>query len=87
MGLVAEEVGQVVPDIVQWEEDGRTAAGLKYTHLTALTVEAIKELRVEKDAQIADLKKRVERLEALLEAASASHVLDSDKPDLSRGAK
>jgi hypothetical protein len=42
MGLIAEEVGKVVPEIVDYEENGY-AKGMKYDRLVALLIEAIKE--------------------------------------------
>jgi len=38
---------------VRFDEDGVTPTGLNYTHLTAVLVEAIKELAREKDTQLA----------------------------------
>jgi hypothetical protein len=43
VGFVAEEVGKVFPELVSWENDGQWAQGLAYDHITAVTVEAIKE--------------------------------------------
>jgi hypothetical protein len=42
IGFIAEDVGKVVPTLVEWEVEGKIANGLKYDRLTALTVEAIK---------------------------------------------
>jgi hypothetical protein len=73
LGFVAEDVAEVLPELVTWDEPRTKAAGLKYGHLTAVAVEAIKELRAEKNAEIealraenADLTTRLERLEELL---------------------
>lgn len=69
IGFVAEEVGEVVPEIVTWEEDGEFALGLNYDRITALAVEAIKaqqaqieELRAENAALAARLAAIEERL-------------------------
>lgn len=43
VGFVAEEVGNVLPEVVSWENGGKTAQGVAYDRITALTVEAIKE--------------------------------------------
>ena len=43
VGLIAEEVGAVVPEIVSWDKDGKNAAGVDYSRLTALLIEATKE--------------------------------------------
>lgn len=64
IGFVAEEVGKVVPELVSWEDDGENAKGLAYDHITALTVEAIKE----QQRQIEDLKRQLAELMSRLEA-------------------
>ncbi len=43
MGMIAEEVGEYVSEIVNYEEDGIYATGMDYGALTPLLVEAIKE--------------------------------------------
>lgn len=43
IGVIAEEVGQVVPEVVSYEENGRDARGVDYTRLTALLIEAVKQ--------------------------------------------
>jgi len=80
--MVAEEVGEVLPDIVVYEEDGEYATGMDYSKLTPLLVEAIKSLKVEKDAEkaekdaeIAVLKKQNRQLENRL--ASVESLLSS----------
>ena len=50
MGLIAEEVNQVIPEIVNLNKDGLVDA-LEYSRLTALLVEAIKELNVKIENQ------------------------------------
>jgi hypothetical protein len=42
IGLVAEDVGKVLPELVEWEEDGVAARSLKYDRLTAIAIEGIK---------------------------------------------
>ena len=44
IGFIAEEVGTIVPEAVDWEENGIYANGLSYNKITALLVEGIKEL-------------------------------------------
>jgi hypothetical protein len=44
IGFIAEEVGKVLPELVEWESDGVYAKSLKYDRINALTVEAIKDL-------------------------------------------
>jgi trimeric autotransporter adhesin len=43
VGVIAEEVGAVVPEIVSWEKNGKDAQGVDYSRLTALLIEATKE--------------------------------------------
>jgi len=43
IGVIAEEVGQVVPEVVSYEKNGNDAAGVDYSRLTALLIEATKE--------------------------------------------
>ena len=43
IGVIAEEVGQVVPEIVSYEENGKDAQGVDYSRLTALLIEAVKQ--------------------------------------------
>jgi len=69
MGMIAEEVGKVLPEIVNYEENGIDATGMDYSKLTPLLVEAVKELKqqvdereeklVEKDLRIAKLEERI----------------------------
>jgi hypothetical protein len=59
LGMIAEEVGKVVPEVVDFEENGIDAQGLSYARLTALLVEAMKEQQKE----IELLKKKINTLE------------------------
>lgn len=60
IGFIAEEVGVYVPEIVNYEEDGIFADGMDYSGITPVLLQAIKELKAEKDA----LEERIEALEA-----------------------
>jgi hypothetical protein len=62
VGMVAEEVGKVLPEIVSYEPDGQYANGMDYSKLTPLLVEAVKALKVENN----ELKKRLEVLETAI---------------------
>ena len=42
IGFVAEEVGKVVPCVVDYEENGVDAIAMDYTRLNAILVEAVK---------------------------------------------
>jgi len=77
LGLIAEDVATVLPEIVSCDEFGRPN-GLKYDHLVAVTIEAIKEQQTTIERQKAevtalhsevhDLKQRLARIESSLEA-------------------
>ncbi|MGA8215862.1 MAG: DNRLRE domain-containing protein [Candidatus Sulfotelmatobacter sp.] len=43
LGFIAEEVGKVVPELVDYEKNGQDARGVDYARVTALLVEATKE--------------------------------------------
>jgi len=43
IGLVAEEVGQILPELVDYEDNGVDAKALDYGRLVALLIEAVKE--------------------------------------------
>lgn len=62
IGLIAEEVAQVLPEVVAFEEDGR-ALGLDYARLNAVLVEAIQE----QQAQLDTLRSELARIQAELE--------------------
>jgi hypothetical protein len=57
IGVVAEEVAPVIPEIVAFEKDGN-AKSVDYGRLTALLLEAVKE----QQAQIRELKDDIEKL-------------------------
>lgn len=59
-GLIAQDVEAVLPELVSTDSDGFKA--VDYAKLPLLTIQAMKELRAEKDA----LQERVDRLEALV---------------------
>jgi len=47
IGVIAEEVGSVLPDLVTFEADGVTARSVDYSRLTAVLIEALKEQQVQ----------------------------------------
>ena len=66
VGMIAEEVGQVLPEIVEYEENGTDATGMDYSKLTPLLVEAVKTLKTEVNQirrENAELRDRLARLE------------------------
>jgi len=59
IGLIAEEVGAVIPEVVQYEDNGVDARSVDYARLVALLIEGMKE----QQAQIRDLQSRLRVLE------------------------
>jgi hypothetical protein len=59
MGMIAEEVGKIIPEIVQYESNGLDASGMDYGKLTPVLLEAIKV----QQSMIEELQKRVAILE------------------------
>ena len=51
IGVIAEEVGAVVPEVVTYEKNGVDARSVDYTRLTALLIEAVKQQQREIDQQ------------------------------------
>jgi hypothetical protein len=69
IGFIAEEVGKVIPEVVAWEEGGKSARGINYGHLVALTVEGIKAQQSEIESlrkQNSELERRLAKLEELV---------------------
>ena len=81
VGMIAEEVGKVLPEIVTYEDNGIDAHGMDYSKLTPLLVEAVNALnalRAENDVEIellrhrnAELEARLARIEAMLSVQSS----------------
>ena len=64
LGLIAEEVGAVVPEVVTYAPNGVDAETVNYARLVTLLVEAVKE----QQAQITADRVRLQQMEARLEA-------------------
>lgn len=60
IGLIAEEVGKIVPEVVTYEDNGVDAKGLDYAHLMALMIEAVKE----QQRMIEEQRKEIQELKA-----------------------
>ncbi|MBC8400427.1 MAG: tail fiber domain-containing protein [Candidatus Marinimicrobia bacterium] len=70
MGLIAEEVGEVIPEVVAYEENGIDAKSVDYARLVAVLIEAVKEQQntiVHQTAEIGSLKEKMARFESTLE--------------------
>jgi hypothetical protein len=76
VGMVAEEVGEVLSEIVSYEQNGVDATGMDYSRLTPLLVEAVKALKTEvdelqgqiaaRDAIVGALRERDKKMESRL---------------------
>jgi hypothetical protein len=76
IGVIAEEVGAVVPEIVQWDKNGKDANGVDYSRLTALLIEAVKQQQAQLNAQQAKSKlqeAQITELRSQLKTIQASH--------------
>jgi chromosome segregation ATPase len=83
VGVIAEEVGAVVPEIVSWEENGKDARGVDYSRLTALLIEATKEQQALIQRQEAQIKAQqaaaeVQQAQIASQRAQISRLLDRD---------
>jgi trimeric autotransporter adhesin len=65
IGVIAEEVGKVVPEVVTYEENGKDARGVDYSRLTALLIEAVKQEHQEISALRTQLRRRAAKEAAL----------------------
>jgi len=74
-GLIAQDVEQVLPELVETDKDGFKA--VNYSQLPLLTIQAVKELKAENDALKAEtesLKQRMAELEKRLAEVLAATV-------------
>jgi len=58
IGVIAEEVGKVLPEVVSYEENGKDARGVDYSRLTALLIEAVKQQQKQIAAQQSQIRKQ-----------------------------
>ena len=65
IGVIAEEVGAVVPEVVSWENNGKDARSVDYSRLTALLIEATKEQQTLIHQQQEQLRAQQTEIEAL----------------------
>jgi trimeric autotransporter adhesin len=75
VGVIAEEVGAVVPEVVTWEQNGKDAQSVDYSRLTALLIEATKEQQAliqQQQEQIAQLTSQVKTIQASLKTSGRS---------------
>jgi hypothetical protein len=70
IGVIAEEVATVVPEVVTYEENGKDARGVDYARLTALLIEAVKQQQTEINRQGAE----INRLESEVRTLSKENI-------------
>jgi hypothetical protein len=75
VGVIAEEVGAVVPEVVTWNQNGKDAESVDYSRLTALLIEATKEQQTliqEQQKQIEAQQAQIDQLASHLKTIRAS---------------
>jgi len=75
IGVIAEEVGKIVPEVVSYEDNGKDARGVDYSRLTALLIEATKEQQREfrqQQAELANALRQIRQQQSLLRAQSSA---------------
>ena len=82
IGFIAEDVAEVLPEAVVYDENGKDAKAVDYGRLVAVLVEAVKEQQVqiknqehslkEQKGQLAKLRGEIERLKISIRAATVS---------------
>ena len=87
IGLIAEEVATVLPELVTYEADGTTVRGLRYAPLVAVLIETTKAQQRALDTatdtveaqrtELEALNDRVARLEALVQSMAGSSSVDT----------
>lgn len=65
IGVIAQEVEAIFPELVKTDKQGYKS--VEYSHLVPILIEAIKELRSEKNQEIDNLRSEVESYKALLQ--------------------
>ena len=75
IGVIAEEVGLILPEIVSYGENGKDALGVDYSRLTALLIEATKEQQTlirQQQKQIAAQQAQITRLASQVQTINAT---------------
>ncbi|MGD0824964.1 MAG: tail fiber domain-containing protein, partial [Terriglobales bacterium] len=78
IGVIAEEVGAVLPEVVTFENNGKDARSVDYSRLTALLIEAVKAQQKQIAALRGQLKQRAAK-DAALETRLAKLEKGSEK--------
>jgi len=84
IGVIAEEVGAVVPELVSYEANGKDARSVDYARLTALLIEATKDQQRELQRQQSLLKTQAAAIRDLkLELRATRQSLQKIKAQMS----
>lgn len=78
IGFIAEEIGEVIPEIVGYEKNGKDAVAMDYGKMTPLLLESINAMRKEYQEEISRLHEKTKKLEEEL------HSLHSVMEDMQR---
>ena len=65
IGFIAEDVGKIIPEVVNFDKNGQDATSMDYARMTAILVEGMKEQQIQIDQQkkyILQLQKIIEEL-------------------------
>jgi len=73
IGVIAEEVGEVVPEVVSYEANKKDAQGVDYSRLTALLIEAVKQQQTQIAAQQSQLRKQQRLASAQQQEITTQH--------------
>ena len=63
IGVIAQEIAQYIPEVVDIPKDENEYYGVLYGQITGVLIEALKELSAEKDNDIDTLNKQIESKE------------------------
>ncbi|MEE9374164.1 MAG: tail fiber domain-containing protein [Saprospiraceae bacterium] len=66
IGFIAEEIGEVLPEIVIYEDNGIDAIAMDYTKISALIVEAFNELKKNYDLKFQEQEAEINSLKVIL---------------------
>ena len=75
VGVIAEEIGAVVPEVVTWDQNGKDAQSVDYSRLTALLIEATKEQQAlieQQQEQMTSQQEQIARLTSQVKTIQAS---------------
>ena len=85
VGFIAEEIGEVLPEIVGYEKNGIDATGLDYSKMTPLLVEAVNAMRKEHNEKINAIKAELKEYQATSEIQQSQlHAVTAQLDELTK---